>query len=75
MMRIASSSSSIWTTKSRFQRVSMPNDGVTGFLLPAGIHQLQEGIEEGLCRLFTRNTVFTQIGHRFVVIPDEGNTV
>jgi hypothetical protein len=51
------------------------DNGVPCFLMPARIHQLQEGIEERLRRLFKRNPVFTQIRGRFVAVPDEGNAI
>ena len=50
-------------------------NGVPCLVLPARIHQLQEGIEERLPCLFKRNLVLTQISCRFVAVPNEGNAM
>jgi hypothetical protein len=48
------------------------DDSISGFLVPARIHDLQEGIEKGLGSLLERNpVVVTRVLLGLVFVPDE----
>jgi hypothetical protein len=48
------------------------DNGITGFLLPAGIDNLQEGIEKGFGSLLERNPLVVQrVLPCLVLVPDE----
>lgn len=76
MIRMASSSSSIWTTKRRFQRVSIPRIASRASSFRLASLTLQERIKKGLCGLGKRDPVMlTLIHQRFVCVPDKTNTM
>jgi hypothetical protein len=71
MMRIASPSRNIWTTKRRAQFWGQPDDSIALFATCSGVFNTKERVEEHLTGLLKGDAMLHEIGRCLIDIPKE----